>query len=123
MTKPVNRFNDDVIRIFAMFVAGTLLNYGLFFILALFAPFVVGITIGYVIGHQRNGILAGFLSAVYSYSVIFAVAGFATDLIVFSISVLIMAIIAGVGGIIGALIQKKMREASAQVSTTILPGE
>ncbi|MHA1864150.1 MAG: hypothetical protein ACTSWA_10315 [Candidatus Thorarchaeota archaeon] len=123
LTKPVNRLSDDVIRNLAMFVAGTLLNYGLFFILALFAPLVVGIIIAYILGHRRNGILAGVLSAVFSYSVIFAVAGFATDLIVFSTSVLIMAFIAGVGGVIGSFLQKRMRESAGQVSTTILPGE
>lgn len=123
LTNPVNRFNDDTIRVLAIIVAGILLNLGLFFILAIFAPLVVGLVCGYILDYKRNGIIAGFLSAVFSYSLIFAVAGFATDIIVFSVSILIMAIIGAVGGFIGARIYKRMSESSAQVSTTILPGE
>ena len=123
LTKPANRFNDDAIRVLAIIVAGILLNLGLFFILAIFAPLVVGLVCGYILDYKRNGIIAGLLSAVFSYSLIFAVAGFATDIIVFSVSILIMAIIGAVGGFIGARIYKRMSESSAQVSTTILPGE
>ena len=100
-------------RALALFAAGILLNIGLFFVLALFAPLVVGIACGYILGHKRNGILTGFLSAVFSYSLMFIVTGFATDLAVFGTAVLIMSFIGGAGGFIGAYLQKKMIESSS----------
>ena len=122
MTKPVNQ-TYDVLRVFAIFAAGILLNWGLFFVLTLFTPLVVGFVCGYILGHKRNAIIAGTLSAVFSYGLLFIATGFASDLIVFSEAVLIMAIIGGVGGFIGTLLHKRMSQSSPQVSTTILPGE
>lgn len=116
MTEPTNQFNsgriprvnDEKMRTFAIAAAGILLNLGLFFVLALFAPLVVGMVCGYILGHKRNGILAGFLSAVLAYSLIFIVTGFAIDIPVFISAVLIMSSIGGIGGYIGILIQKRM---------------
>ncbi|MGY5872079.1 MAG: hypothetical protein RTV72_07550 [Candidatus Thorarchaeota archaeon] len=122
MTDPGNRFDDNFMRAFAMMAAGILLNLGLFFVLAIFAPIVVGIVCGYILGHEKHGILAGILSSAFAYSLIFVATGFATDLAEFGSAVLIMCAFAGFGGWIGVFIQKKMRE-SSQVSTTILPGE
>ena len=104
-------------------MAGILLNWGLSFILTIFAPLVVGFICGYILGHQRNAIIAGTLSAVFSYGVLFYATGYASDLIVFSEAVLIMALIGGVGGFIGTRIYTRMSKPSYQVSTTILPGE
>lgn len=123
MTEPVNRLNDETMRAFAMVAAGILLNLGLFFVLALFAPLVVGLICGYIVGHQRNGVIVGILSAMFSYSLVFIATGFATDLVVFSSAVLIMCIIGGVGGFIGTLAYKKTSKSSSQVSTMIRPGE
>lgn len=123
MPVPVNRYNDPVMRVFAIFTAGILLNGGLFFILAIFTPLVVGFICGYILGHQRNGIIAGTLSAMISYGLIFFYTGVASDLIVFSEAVLIMAILGGVGGFIGPLVYKRASKSSHHVSTTILPGE
>lgn len=121
MTVPTNQFNgesiprviDEKMRTFAIIAAGILLNLGLFFILALFAPLVVGMVCGYILGHKRNGILAGFLSAVFAYSLIFIVTGFATDIPVFVSALLIMSFLGAVGGYIGALVQKKIIESSS----------
>lgn len=122
MTKPVNQ-TYDVLRVFAIFAAGILLNWGLSFILTIFTPLVVGLVCGYILGHQRNGIITGTLSAVFSYGLLFVATGYASDLIVFSQAVLIMAIIGGIGGFIGTLLHKRMSKSSYHVSTTILPGE
>ena len=123
MSDTMNRFNDDGMRVFAILAAGILLNWGLFFILALLAPLVVGLICGYILGHQRNAIFAGTLSAAFSYALLFIATGSASDLLVFSEAVLIMAIIGGVGGFIGTLLYKRMSKSSYHVSTTILPGE
>jgi hypothetical protein len=109
-------------RAFAIIAAGILLNIGLFFILALFAPLVVGIVCGYILGHQKHGIISGILSSAFAYSLIFVVTEFGTDLAAIITAVLIMCVIGGFGAWIGVRVQKMMRE-SAQVSTTILPGE
>ncbi|TFG32282.1 hypothetical protein EU528_03860 [Candidatus Thorarchaeota archaeon] len=119
----VDKFNNDSMRAFAICAAGILLNLGLFFILVLIAPLLVGIVCGYILGSKRNGILTGFLSAVFSYSLIFVGTGFATDIPVFGTAVLIMSLIGAAGGFIGALLQKMMIDLSSQVSTTIRPGE
>ena len=115
-----NRLNDEAMRAFAMIAAGILLNWGLFFVLAIFAPLVVGIACGYILHDRRYGILTGVVSAVFSYWLIFTVTGYGTDLIVLSSALLIMGIIGGVGGLLGATIHSK---SSSQVSTIILPGE
>ncbi|TFH08969.1 MAG: hypothetical protein E4H14_05380 [Candidatus Thorarchaeota archaeon] len=109
----VDRFNDDAMKAFAIFAAGILLNLGLFFVLALFAPMVVGIVCGYILGKKRNGILTGFLGAVVSYALMFIVTGFAVDIAVFGTAVLIMSLIGGAGGFIGAVLQKRMIESSS----------
>jgi len=119
----MNLFNDNGMRVFAILAAGILLNWGLFFILALLAPLVVGFICGYILGHQRNAIFAGTLSAAFSYALLFIATGSASDLLVFSEAVLIMAILGGVGGFIGTLLYKRMSKSSYHVSTTILPGE
>jgi len=113
----------DALRVFAILAAGILLNWGLSFILIIFTPLVVGFICGYILGHQRNAIITGSLSAVFSYGLLFYVTGYASDLIVFTEAVLIMALIGGVGGFIGTLVYKRMSKSSIQVSTTIRPGE
>jgi len=123
LSETVSRFNDDAMRVFAMLAAGILLNWGLFFILTLITPLVVGIICGYILVHQRNAIIAGTLSAAFSYALLFIATGSASDLIVFSEAVLIMAIFGGVGGFIGSVLYKRMSKSSYQVSTTIRPGE
>jgi len=123
LSETVSRFNDDAMRVFAMLAAGILLNWGLFFILTLITPLVVGIITGYILVHQRNAIIAGTLSAAFSYALLFIATGSASDLIVFSEAVLIMAIFGGVGGFIGSVLYKRMSKSSYQVSTTIRPGE
>ncbi|MHA1613227.1 MAG: hypothetical protein ACTSYJ_00095 [Candidatus Thorarchaeota archaeon] len=123
MPDTMNLFNDNGMRVFAILAAGILLNWGLFFILALLAPLVVGFICGYILGHQRNAIFAGTLSAAFSYALLFIATGSASDLLVFSEAVLIMAILGGVGGFIGTLLYKRMSKSSYHVSTTILPGE
>ena len=122
MSKPSNQ-TYDVLRVFAILAAGILLNWGLSFILTIFTPLVVGFICGYILGHQRNAIITGTLSAVFSYGLLFYATGYASDLVVFSEAVLIMALIGGVGGFFGTLIYTRMSKSSYQVSTTILPGE
>lgn len=123
MSEARDQFNANAMRLFAITAAGILLNLGLFFILALFAPLVVGMMSGYILGHKRNGIISSILSNFFSYSLIFNVTGFATDLAVFISAVLIMCVIGVVGGYIGAILNKRMVAASSQVSTPIRPGE
>lgn len=123
LSEPTNPLDYDAMRAFAITAAGILLNLGLFFLLAIFAPLLVGIICGYILGHKRNGILAGFLSAVFAYALIFAVAGFAVDIPAFVAAVLIMSIIGAIGGFLGAVVQKRMVASLSQVSTTIRPGE
>jgi len=123
LSETVNRFNDDAMRVFAIFAAGILLNWGLFFILTILTPLVAGLICGYILGDQRNSIIIGTLSAMFSYALLFIATGSASDLLVFSEAVLIMAIIGGVGGFIGTLLYKRISKSSYQVSTIIRPGE
>jgi hypothetical protein len=123
LTTPENQFNPELVRVFAMMVAGILLNLGLFFVLALFAPLVVGIILGYILGHKWNGMITSFLGAVVAYLVIFVVTGFGTDLAVLTTAVILMALIGGLGGFLGAIMYHRMNSTRPQVSTTIRPGE
>jgi hypothetical protein len=47
-----------------------------------------------------------------SYALIFAVTGFAVNLLYFAEAVLIMSLIGGVGGYLGAVVQTRMIESS-----------
>lgn len=123
VSQKTNQINDNAMRFFAIIAAGILLNLGLFFMVIFAAPFIVGIMSAYILGDRKNGIIAAFVSSFLAYSLMFIVTGFATDIPVFIAAVLIMCSIAVVGGIVGAIIQRKVVESSSQVSTTILPGE
>lgn len=109
---PIPRVIDEKMRTFGITAAGILLNFGLFFLLALFAPLVVGIVCGYILGQKRNGILAGFLSAVFSYSLMFSVSVIGYDILALITAVLIMSFLGGFGGYIGALLRKRMIDSS-----------
>jgi len=122
VSETTNHNNDNAMRFFAIVAAGILLNLGLFFMVIFGAPLIVGIMSAYILGNRRNGIVSAFLSSLFAYSLMFIVTGFATDIPVFVVAVLIMCSIAVVGGFIGAIIHKKSVESSSQVSTTILPG-
>jgi hypothetical protein len=123
LKKPMSQFNPEIVRTFAIFIAGILLNLGLFFVLAIFAPLLVGFILGYVLGHKGKGIISSILSAAVSYLAIFIVTGFGSDLFVLSSAVIIMCIIGGIGGYLGAIIYQRSSTSSLQVSTTIRPGE
>ena len=113
MSEPTKQLDNKAIRVFAIFAAGILLNLGLFFVLAIFAPLVVGMVCGYILGQKNYGTLTGFLSAIAAYALIFVVTGFAVNLLDFSGAILIMSVIGGVGGYLGAILQKRMIEASS----------
>ena len=118
-----NQFDASRMRAFAIIAAGILLNLGLFFILFLFAPLLVGIVCGYILGHRRNGVLAGFSSSLFSYTLMFYATGLEGGPVEFITAVLIMCIIGAVGGLFGHSLHKRMVDSSSQVSTTIRPGE
>lgn len=110
---PMPQVIDEKMRTFGIIAAGILLNFGLFFLFALFAPLIVGIVCGYILGQKRNGILAGILSAVFSYSLMFSVSVVGYDIFSLITAVLIMSFLGGIGGYMGALLRKRMIESSS----------
>lgn len=112
------QINDTMMRTFAITAAGILLHLGLFFILVIGAPLIVGVVSSYILGNRRNGIIASFVSSVVAYALIFTVTGYATDIPVFATAILIMCFIGVIGAIIGAYIQQWMVEAMARAETS-----
>lgn len=118
MNEQTTRVNDAMMRTFAITAAGILLHLGLFFILVIGAPLVVGVVCGYFLGNRRNGIIASVVSSIVAYALIFTVTGYATDIPVFATAVLIMCVIGAIGAIIGAYIQQWMVEATARATAS-----
>ena len=113
MSETTNPLDNNAVRIFAMIAAGILLNLGLFFVLIFLAPLIAGMVCGYILRHKRNGILSGFLSSVFSYSLIFAVTGSSVGFLDLIGAVLIMSLIGALGGFIGVVLQKRMIESTS----------
>jgi hypothetical protein len=111
-----SRVTYNAMRTFAIMAAGILLNLGLFFILVIGAPLVVGVVCGYIVGDRKNGIIASVLSSIIAYALIFTVTGYATDIPAFVTAILIMCVIGAVGAIVGAYVQQWMVEAEARAS-------
>ena len=118
MNEQVTRVNDTMMRTFAITAAGILLHLGLFFILVIGAPLIVGLVCGYILENRRNGIIASVVSAIVAYALIFTVTGYATDIPAFATAILIMCVIGAVGAIIGAYIQRWMIEAAARTGAS-----
>ena len=114
MNERPTQANYNAVRTFAITAAGILLNLGLFFILVIGAPLVVGVVCGYILGNRKNGLIASVLSSIVAYALIFTVTGYATDIPAFATAILIMCVIGAVGAIIGAYIQQWMVEAEAR---------
>jgi len=105
-------------RTFAITAAGILLHLGLFFILVIGAPLVVGLVCGYILGNRRNGIIASVVSSIVAYALIFTVTGFAIDIPAFISAILIMCGIGAVGALVGAYVQEWMVEARARTTSS-----
>ena len=107
----MNSSENQLIGILALIAAGILLNLGLFFVLAILAPLVVGIVCGYLSSQWKDGVFISFVASTIAYSLIFAVTqllpGFTTDLFAIVIAVLIMSTIGVIGGILGSIIKTR----------------
>jgi hypothetical protein len=103
-----NQYNENIVRIFAFVAAGTLLNFGLFFILSIVTPIIVGVISSFFFYRYRVGVLVGTLSAAIAYSIIFIVTVSTTmDILAISLAVAIMSILGLFGGIIGVQLHRR----------------
>jgi len=102
------------VRFVFMVLAVILLNFGLFFILIFFAPFVAGLIVGYIIAKTRDGVVIGLIGSALCYILIFTLTelltGFSTPIIDIVGAVITMGLIGAVGGWIGSFISSKQRE-------------
>lgn len=100
-------------RFILLILAAVLLNVGLFFILAFFAPLVAGLVVGFFLGKSKTGSLAGFLSAFFSYSGILFLTeyltGFSSDVLILVSAVVLMGLIGALGGLLGAIIRNRSK--------------
>lgn len=96
-----------------MILVAVMLNLGLFFILAFFAPLVAGLVVGIFLEKSRIGTFAGFMGALIGYSTILLITeyltGFTTDPFTLISAVLLMALIGALGGLLGALIRSRSK--------------
>jgi hypothetical protein len=100
-----NQYNENVIRIMALIAAGTLLNFGLFFLFSIFTPVIVGLVSGFFFYRYRTGAFVGILSAAIAYFIIFIVTTSMTmDILAISLAVVIMSILGVIGGTLGVLL-------------------
>ena len=113
MNTSTSRLDSYVVRIILMILATVMLNLGLFFILAFFAPLVAGLIVGFFLEKSYIGSLAGFIGAAVSYSVILLITeyliGFTTDPLTLVFAVILMALIGAFGGLLGAVIRSRSK--------------
>jgi len=108
VTTKDNQSNENIVRVFALIAAGILLNFGLFFILSILTPLIVGLVSGFFFFRYREGVSVSALSAVVSYSIIFIVTATMTiDILAISSAVMIMAVLGVFGGILGVFLHMK----------------
>jgi len=99
-----SQYDENVVRVFAFIAAGILLNFGLFFVLSIFTPLVVGLVSGFFFFRYRVGVFVGTLSAATAYSIIFIVtATTIIDAFAIASAVAIMMGLGAFGGILGVL--------------------
>ena len=105
--------DSPLVRIGLLILTAVLLNIGLFFILAFFAPLVAGFVVGFFLERKDIGTLAGFLGALFSYSGILFVTeyltGFSTDFITLVAAVILMGLIGALGGFLGVLVRSRSK--------------
>ncbi|MFW9794188.1 MAG: hypothetical protein ACFFEE_07800 [Candidatus Thorarchaeota archaeon] len=113
MRTSASMLDSQTVRIILMIFAAVLLNFGLFFILAFFAPLVAGLVVGYFLENSKIGTLAGFTGAIVSYTTILLITeyltGFGTDPMTLVSAILLMALIGALGGLLGGVIRSKSK--------------
>ncbi|MGY5863116.1 MAG: hypothetical protein RTV41_00785 [Candidatus Thorarchaeota archaeon] len=113
MTEAPSMLDSPLARIGLMILTAVLLNIGLFFILAFFAPLVAGLVVGFFLERKDIGTLAGFLGAVFSYSGILFVTeyltGFSTDFLTLIAAVFLMGLFGALGGVLGVFIRSRSK--------------
>lgn len=113
MNTSSSRLDSFEVRIVLMILASVMLNLGLFFILAFFAPLVAGLVVGFFLEKSKIGSIAGFAGALISYSTILLITeyltGFATDPLTLVFAVFLMALIGALGGLLGAIIRSRSK--------------
>lgn len=96
-----------------MILAAVLLNIGLFFILAFFAPLVAGLVGGFFLERSKIGAISGFIGAFLSYSAILLMTeyltGFPTDPLILVSAVVLMGLIGALGGFLGSWIRSRSK--------------
>jgi hypothetical protein len=108
MTKSAAQYEENIVRVFALTAAGILLNFGMFFVLSVFAPLLIGLLSGFFFTRYQKGILTGSVSALISYTIIFVATSVATmNVIAIVTAVLIMAVLGGIGGASGVYLHSK----------------
>jgi hypothetical protein len=108
MAESTTQYEENIVRVFALIAAGILLNLGMFFVLSVFAPLVIGLLSGFFFTRYQKGILTGFVSALIAYAIIFIATSFTTmDVFATIIAVLIMAFLGAMGGAIGVYLHSR----------------
>ncbi|MFW9956616.1 MAG: hypothetical protein ACFFCT_00980 [Candidatus Odinarchaeota archaeon] len=105
MTVIDNQYNENIVRVIALISAGVLLNFGLFFILSILTPLVVGFVGGFFFFRYRAGVFVSALSTAVAYTIIFIVtATVAIDILAISSAIAIMTGLGAFGGIAGVFV-------------------
>jgi hypothetical protein len=105
-----NQDNEHIVEVFALTAAGILLNFGLFFMFAIFTPLIVGAASGFFCSRFRVGALVGALSAAVAYSIILIVTATAViDFIALFLAVLLMTFLGVIGGVLGVFLHQRAK--------------
>ncbi|MFX1481874.1 MAG: hypothetical protein ACFFCP_01650 [Promethearchaeota archaeon] len=108
-----SKFESPIVIAGAMILVGVLLNVGLFFILAILAPLVSGLVVGFFLGQPQKGTVVGFLGAAISYTLILwvteSLTGYNTELTLLFSAVLLMSLFGSFGGFLGSVIRTRTK--------------
>jgi len=111
--KPKSLLNRPITRVTLDIVAAIFLNIGLFYILNILAPLVVGIIIGFATSKVKDGVVITFVGTCLSYCIIFIISewlqGFTSAPLDVAIAVFIMGLMGALGGLIGAYTFTRVR--------------
>jgi hypothetical protein len=109
VTVPDTQYEENFVRVIALIAAGILLNLGLFFVLSVFTPLVIGLLSGFFFTRYQAGVLTGAVSALISYSIVFMVTSFMImEISAIVIAVLIMTVLGAMGASLGVYIHSRV---------------
>jgi hypothetical protein len=113
LTEIVVPQSNESRRLVLATLAGTLLNLGLFVVLALFSPIAAGFCIGYILAKTRPTLIGSTASGIIAYGLLFAfteaATGWTSDPLVIIAAVVIMTLLCVLGAILGSILAGRTR--------------